>query len=130
MNLDQFIASNLRNEWINEPGLHYYVRKNLLYPGAIDLANVEPSRDGSVGGFWRFLRRYSTRIPFRVENVLNPDLAAYLRRLGWRETFDLAEVPTFYSPLFDQTFPDVVARQIAQQNRLRAAQDDLTKGMY
>lgn len=108
MNLEDFIASPLRNAWIIEPGLSYYVRKNLLYRGAIDLANVGPTHDGVVGGFWRFHRRYDTLIPFRVENVLNPAMARYFRRRVWRETVDLLDIPTFYSPLFDERFPHAI----------------------
>jgi hypothetical protein len=107
MNLEEFIASPLGNAWIKEPGIAYYVRKNLRFGGAIDLANVGSSNDGQKFGYWRFLKRYEKRYPFRVENVLNPDLARFYRRKGWHETRDQIDTPTFYSPLFVEQFGKV-----------------------
>lgn len=117
MNLPEFIASPHTNLWIAEPGLLYYVRKSFRYRGAIDLANVETVRDGTVAGFWRFLKRYSKTVPFRVENVINRDMAVYFRRLGWRETKDYyAAIPTFYSPLFDEQFLEAIKKE-EERNR-------------
>lgn len=105
MTFEEFLADDrVTNFWVREPGFEYYVRKNLLYRGAIDLANIEAIRDGTVAGWWKFLRRWEKRLPLRAENILNPDMANYFRRRGWHETRDLAGLPTFYSPLFVERF--------------------------
>ncbi len=117
MNLQEFLESPLRNVHVLDCGLEYYVRKSILFPGVIELASV--THMGTEGvGLWKFLRRYSAAVPFYMEQVLNPRLAAYMRRLGWLER-DVGSTPQFASPLmarlhgasprFLQMFPDSAA---------------------
>lgn len=105
MTLTDFIASPLRNAWIKEPGLAYYVRKSQFFPGAIELATCQASPKSKVFGLWRFLRRYSADIPFFMEQVLNEDLARYMRKLKWLEK-DMGGTPQFASPLAVKTYTD------------------------
>lgn len=104
MNLEEFIASPYRNLWIEEPGLSYYVRKSIFFVGSIELASCH-AIPGEPFGFWRFLKRYENRIPFVAEQVLNDDIAAYLRRRGWRERY-VGPIPQFASPLMCQRYGD------------------------
>jgi len=105
MNLRDFISSNLRSQWIDEPGLSYYVRKSIFFPGSIELANCGADPDSREFGYWRFLKRYAREIPFIAEQVINPDLASLYRRLRWRER-DIGGIPQFASPLMVERFCD------------------------
>jgi hypothetical protein len=98
MNLAEFIASPHRNLWIVEPGLSYYVRKSLMFPGLIDLANCNAREDSREFGMWRFLKRYESAIPFQMEQVLNPALGQHVERRGWLRR-DVGGVPQYASPL-------------------------------
>jgi hypothetical protein len=103
MNLLEFINSSEKNVWIREPGLKYYVRKWIAHPEIIVLANVyslEYFQDDTplVGAYWRFIRRYSSTIPFIVEQVLNYKLALFYERLGW-PGYTMSGVPQYASPL-------------------------------
>ena len=104
MNLFEFIDSPLRNLWIDEPGIAYYVRKSIMFRGAIDLANCGQRPTGQFG-FYRFIKRYGSTIPFFMEQVFNPDICQYMLRLGWTE-IDRGGVPQFASPLFMEQFSD------------------------
>ena len=99
MNLLEFIDSKERNLWIEEPGLTYYVRKSLMFPGVIELANCSARPETGSLGYWRFLKKYEKQIPFIAEQVLNDDLAALLRQRKWLEKRTY-EIPQFASPLF------------------------------
>lgn len=102
MDLQTFIASPIRNLWIVDTGLNYYVYKHLLYKGLIVLSNCNANGDEPFA-MWKFLKKYADKIPFKMEQVLNPSLAAYMRRLGWTEEL-IGGVPQFYSPLAMQKF--------------------------
>lgn len=115
MNLDGFTASHLRSHWVEEPGLAYYVRKSLFFPGVIELANCNTTDpDGAQFGFWRFMKKYAHRIPFIAENVINEQMVDYLTRRGWLMR-DVGSIPQFASPLaveqnrgndlFDRLYP-------------------------
>ena len=95
MDLEAFLTSNLRNAWIHEKGLNYYVRKCMVRKGTITLVSCS-SRGTVPGAFWRFLRRHKGK-PFTMEQVINPEMAQYMRRLGWHEE-DIEGVPQFISP--------------------------------
>lgn len=103
MNLDEFVASNAHNEWIKEPGLSYYVKKSVFFPGLILLSNCHVENDGVLFGYYRFLKRYEHRLPFFAEQVLNSALAMLYRRRHWRE-YDIGGIPQFLSPLAVETF--------------------------
>ena len=103
MNLLEFIESDYRNLWIREPGLEYYVRKSIMFPGVVELANCAEIQDGTVAAFYRFLKRYANTIPFAAEQVINEDLAAYFRKLGWRERY-IGPIPQYASPLMVERF--------------------------
>ena len=105
MNLLEFIASDDRNLWIIEPGIEYYVRKSLFFEGAIELANCRAISDGTIAGFWKFMRRYQATIPFVAEQVLNDDLVKWFRKEGGRER-DIGGIPQFASPLLVDRFRD------------------------
>jgi hypothetical protein len=107
MTLDEFIANPRwpNSLYVIEPGLTYYVRTDIRRRGMIQLANCRSINDGTKFGFWRFMKKYADRVPFFAEQVINPDMANYFRRSGWREVRDLAEIPSFYSPLTDKLFP-------------------------
>lgn len=95
MDLEEFIESPLRNQWINEKGITYYVRKCVIRQGVIILASCT-SDETHVGALWRFLRRHKDK-PFYMEQVINPELAEYMRRIGWFEENN-GGVPQFVSP--------------------------------
>lgn len=108
MNLDQYICDDKqpRNLYIEEPGLSYYVRKNWWFEGLIELSNCV-AVEGARFGYWRFLKRYESRVPFRAEQVLNPDLAKLYRQRGWTEFRTVGqwdETPQFVSPLAVERF--------------------------
>lgn len=108
MNLEGFLASKLRNSYIDEPGLTYYVRRSVMFAGVVELANVVS--DGSrPAALHFFLRRYR-HIPFYMENVENPELARYMRRIGWIEVYDPGAedigLPCFISPLMHHLHKD------------------------
>lgn len=95
MNLEEFLKSNHRNQWIFEAGINYYVRKCVVRKGMITLVSCS-SRGDKVASFWRFLKRHKGK-PFYMEQVINPDVAKYMRRLKWHEE-DIGGVPQFISP--------------------------------
>jgi hypothetical protein len=97
MTLREFLDSSLRNSHVREPGLEYYVRKSVLFPGAVELASVV-AEPGARFGYWRFLKRYESEVPFFAEQVINPALAALYRRRGWLE-WTRWGVPQHASPL-------------------------------
>lgn len=97
MDLREFIRSPLTNLWIKDSGLKYYVLKHGLMPGLIILSSCES--DGSARfAMWKFLRKYSATVPFKMEQVINCSLARYMREQGWSE-YRVGGVPQFYSPL-------------------------------
>lgn len=109
MDLREFLDSPYRNLWINDSGLDYYVYKCLIRKGLIVLSNC--NSDGTtVGGMWRFLRKYSAEIPFQMQQVINPQLAQYMRRLEWHEQ-DVGGCPQFWSPLAYEMFKDTIRDQ-------------------
>lgn len=101
MNLEQFIASGLRTHWIEEPGLRYYVRKSIFFPGVIELANCEAKRNSKALGLWRFIKKYENSIPFVVEQAINEDVAKFFRAKKWYE-WQVGGIPQFASPLMVQ----------------------------
>lgn len=98
MSLEKFIAGKARNAWIADSGLSYYVRKSLFFPGVIELANCQALLDSDGLSMWKFLRKYDMKIPFYMEQVLNPQLADLMRKLQWTER-QVGEIPQFASPL-------------------------------
>jgi hypothetical protein len=98
MNLEQFLTTNARSAWIKEPGLEYYVRRSVFFPGVIELANCNAPVGSKQFGFWRFLKKYAKTVPFIAEQVINEGMAKYLRSLGWAER-DIGGIPQFASPL-------------------------------
>lgn len=105
MTLLEFIASGKRNEWLKEPGIAYYVRRSIFFPGSIELATCQAAPKSKVPGFWNFLRRYEDAVPFTMEQVLNEDIAAFMRKRGWLEKL-LGPTPQFASPLMVETYKD------------------------
>lgn len=103
MNLADFIASPYRNEWIEEPGLAYYVRKSLMFPGLIELANCHAADDSF--GYWRFLKRYEAIVPFIAEQVLNKQLAKLYALRHWMVRF-VGDTPQYMSPLAVDQYRD------------------------
>lgn len=101
MNLEQFLASASRNEWIAERGLRYYVRKSVFFEGVVELANCHSTGKDQLG-FWRFLKKYESHVPFYAEQVINAAMAALFRRKGWTERMVGHEglyIPHYASPL-------------------------------
>lgn len=104
-NLDNFINSPLRNGWIVEPGLNYYVRKSIVFVGSIELANCSAKSKSKIFGYWRFLKKYEHRIPFIAEQVINPDLAKLYELRKWIKR-DIGGIPQYASPLMAEIFQD------------------------
>lgn len=117
MNLAEFIASDYRTMWIEDSGLSYYVRKSIGYRGLIELANCTAMEDPTqplgrtIGGMWKFLRKYSSTVPFKMEQVLNRRLAEYVRKIGWSEE-RIGGIPQFYSPLAMSTYDIVLPAEL------------------
>jgi len=96
MNFKEFIASNFVNLWIREPYIRIYVRKSYRHLGGknlipcFDIGNVEVSeRHRGKKVFTRFLRRVEqhakeTGRAVFVESVMEPRLADFLKRFGYR----------------------------------------------
>lgn len=103
MNLDEFLASDLSNYHVQEPGLEYYVRKSLFFPGLIELARCVAVPESGSLGYWRFLKKYEDRVPFVAQQVMNRDLAALLERRGWRKWMDWT-LPQLANPLAEDRF--------------------------
>lgn len=110
MNLREFQHSNLRNQWIEEPGLRYYVTKHLGVPGLIILANVyseeyEYGESNIFLPYWKFMKRYVNEIPFIAQQVLNLNLARYYERTGWKG-YTMGYIPQYASPLALKLYKD------------------------
>lgn len=101
----KFLKSPLRNAWImertgNSSTLHVYVRRSIIpsHEADFDLANMHASKPGR-GALTRFLDRWEPFYRFRIEQVLNPRLEAYLMRRGYTiQSRDLASIPTLIGP--------------------------------
>lgn len=107
MNLLEFIDSPMRNEWLDEPGISYYVRKSIMFKGAIELANCTAPEHSLALGFWNFIARYEDTIPFVVENVLNEQITEFFRRKKWQEkAHEEYRISQFASPLMVKQFGD------------------------
>lgn len=89
MNFEEFLASSRSNEWIREPGLELYVRKNMIWKGLIDIANVRAKKPGQ-GCYTRFIERWDPELPLHFENTLNDRLIGWHRRLGHFEIPDMS----------------------------------------
>lgn len=83
------------NKWIGDDNINAYVRKGRLrHDGktltTLDIPNVEvPEELQKQGHFSRFLEAAHAAHPYDatvVENVHNPDLAAFLDKHGWQRT--------------------------------------------
>lgn len=98
MDLDEFIESCFEDAWIDEPGLEYFVRKSIVYPGVIELANVMQSRTPVFAAYFKFLKKYEDRIPFYAELVGNKGLVRLYEKRGWLRRPSLPS-PDFASPL-------------------------------
>lgn len=106
MNLAEFMASDLRNHHVEEPGLQYYVRKSWFFPGLIELATCVARPESGNHGYWRFLKKYESSVPFVAEQVINAGLVALLERRGWRK-WNSWGTPQLASPLAELTFGDL-----------------------
>lgn len=84
MNFDQFLLSDEVNPWLRERGLQMYVRRNRVYPGLIDISNVNAVKPGQ-GAYTAFMERYDHLHAFLFENTLTDRLADWHRRLGHAE---------------------------------------------
>lgn len=103
MTLEEFYASPKRDKWLYEPGLHYYVARLAPYPDVIILKNCHS--DGSIWQpYRRFYRRYIDHIPFIAEQVMNLSLARFYEARGWMGKRDLANIPSYISPLVQKLY--------------------------
>jgi hypothetical protein len=84
LSFEKFLASPWPNYWIEEPGLHIYVRKTWRIENCdtIDLANITADVPGR-GALTKFLDRYEPDHIFYVENIFNNRLVPYLERRGY-----------------------------------------------
>lgn len=92
MTLQQFLQGAYRNAWVWHGTLEVYVRHDAHYAGGtltnfLTIANVVNRATTGKGDFWRMITAIErwTTLPIRVEQVLNPRLAASLRSRGWVE---------------------------------------------
>jgi GNAT superfamily N-acetyltransferase len=94
--LDEFIASRLRNQWIGDEKMNVYVRRGrrVLIPDGwmfdmLDIAAVEVEPPFQRQGLWtRFLAYACQAHPWAatyLECVHNPHIRASLERCGWQE---------------------------------------------
>lgn len=92
MTLQQFIQSTQRSAWVWHGTLEVYVRRDAHYvertlTSFLTIANVVNRAETGKGDFWRMIEaveRWAT-LPLRIEQALNPRLAASLRARGWME---------------------------------------------
>lgn len=99
--LIKFLDSPFRNEWLQSEQMSVYVRKG-LHLGTdhkahryLDIANVEVEpkfrRQGHFKAFLALCQEIQPYDGLKLENVLNEDLRAYLRKLSlsdyrWKES--------------------------------------------
>ncbi len=97
-NLDQFLESDARSEWVYEPGIRMYVRKALPTKAAegihLQLASLDADVRG-VGALTAVLERYEPLLGIMVESILEPRLIPYLERRGYRIHASHAQVNAF-----------------------------------
>jgi hypothetical protein len=94
MNIDQFMFSDYKNQWLKQSGWRYlYVRKGrrcfsgVFYGKVIDLANIEARKPGS-GAFTKLIQHLQEAYPdwsIYVENVMPKRFQKHLRKAGWIE---------------------------------------------
>jgi hypothetical protein len=89
MNFDEFTKSLWYNHWIDEEGhLKMYVRRT---PprfkhrwGNYQLASMSNEIAPGKGALKKFLDKYEPTYQFYIENLLNPQLAVFFLKRGYR----------------------------------------------
>ena len=121
MDLEAFLQTKQRDAWIKEPGLKYYVARWAVIPDVIILKNcMVVEEDGILLPYRRFIRKYAQNIPFVAEQVLNYNLARYYEILHWLGKRDLADIPSYASPLTLRLYGHLP--QVAQYNEPRPSE--------
>lgn len=97
--LEEFLAGKShRNLWFKNSDMEVYLRRSIRQgKPCIDIANVTVFATGK-GTFRKFLE-YLTQVtehPLFCEQVLSERFAKFFRELNWKETKDLANIPSFY----------------------------------
>ncbi len=80
----------------------------MFFKGLIELAACSSLPEGHGKedfAYWKFLKKYENKIPFKAEQVLNPALAELYRRRKWTE-YQVGGIPQFFSPLAMEMFHD------------------------
>lgn len=90
--LDDFMESSARNNWLCDKHLRVYVRKGIRYIegqmlNTVDVANIEsPPKYKGKGFFKQFMLKVeSLGRPIFVENIHNPNLFDMLKKHGYQE---------------------------------------------
>jgi hypothetical protein len=94
MNLHEFLSSNKRNAWIEEPGLEIYVRRTIRFLGSrkveiLDIANVSAEKPGQ-GYFTEFLSHAevitnSLGISIYIENIMDERFEHFFIKRGYKK---------------------------------------------
>lgn len=84
MTLEEFLASPVRNTWIEEPGINVYVRRSIE---RFDVANIiiapELRRQGVFKVWLAKVERLAPAKCVLIENVHNEVLMPFLERMGY-----------------------------------------------
>jgi hypothetical protein len=88
MKFEEFVRSNWNNWWIQEGHLKIYVRRTPKRFedrwGDYQLASMSNDIAPGKGALKNFLDKYEPLYQFYIENVLNPQLAVFFLKRGYR----------------------------------------------